>query len=216
MLRSLVGSEMCIRDRYYPYPEDNVDAVIKDGFGPQKGPFRFGLYFVPQELPAGKSQTLKMMLCKVCVGDSICRSEEAVNRPVEGYSSIYVPGGAGEVFNDTYILHDNTLVVPTHLVTYHFDVSTVSAEDSEIISWVHKRCQELLGFAEPIPSFTQFVISTTQSCDSVAALRTRLRTQADLPSGVAAELASELFERVPRDSDPVSYTHLTLPTKRIV
>ena len=29
MLRSLVGSEMCIRDRLYPYPNDGVQGELK-------------------------------------------------------------------------------------------------------------------------------------------------------------------------------------------
>ena len=113
---------------FYPYPADDVDAVVKDGFASMKGPIRFGLYFAPRQLPPGKGQTLKMILCRICVGNSICRSEEDIaniHKAISGYRSIYVPGGAGtsSVFNDTYVLHDNTLVVPTHVVAYHLDVS---------------------------------------------------------------------------------------------
>jgi len=192
---------------FYPYPADDVDAVVKDGFSSMKGPIRFGLYFAPRQLPPGKGQTLKMVLCRICVGNSICRSEDDIaniHKSIPGYRSIYVPGGTGtsSVFNDTYVLHDNTLVVPTHVVAYHLDVSKVSAEDAELTSWLNEQCQELLGFCEA--NFTKWLINTAQRCDSVAALRSRLRSQADLPAAVAAQLCEELYTRVPRTGEILS------------
>jgi len=188
---------------FYPYPADDVDAVVKDGFASMKGPIRFGLYFAPRQLPPGKGQTLKMILCRICVGNSICRSEEDIaniHKAISGYRSIYVPGGAGtsSVFNDTYVLHDNTLVVPTHVVAYHLDVTKVSPEDAQLLTWVNQQSEQLLGFCEA--NLTKWLISTAQSCESVAALRSRLRTQADLPAAVAAQFGEELYMRVPRNA----------------
>ena len=88
----------------------------------------------------------------------------------------------------------------------------MSPEDAQLLAWVNQQSQELLGFCEA--NFTKWLISTAQSCESVAALRSRLRTQvgspphtastdwlwqADLPAAVAAQLGEELYMRVPRN-----------------
>ena len=70
------------------------------------------------------------MLCKLCVGNSICRTEidvDNLTRCPPNYESVYVPGAQSEtsVFNDTYLVFEPELCVPTHIISYHFDVSQV-------------------------------------------------------------------------------------------
>ena len=83
----------------------------------------------PQELPPGCGSTIKLVLCRICVGNPLRRTEEDasnIHKPVAGYNSIYIPGSS--VFNDTYVLHDSSFVVPTHVVAYHLDVRTARVE----------------------------------------------------------------------------------------
>jgi len=130
--------------------------VLQDGFkSVEKGqPIRFGMYFLEKQIQPGKSKTnsllrydlvaftedalcpigptMKLVLCKMCVGNSICRSEvdvENLSRCPPGYESVYVPekqSSGTAVFNDTYLMYDTELAIPTHVVSYHFDVAQVS------------------------------------------------------------------------------------------
>jgi len=141
-----------VRDAwFYPYPGDDVDAVTKEGFSALgKSPARFGLYFLDGKLAGGKGPTLKMVLCKIAPGKSCVKNEEDVGgftRAPSGYQSLYVPGAtvadtqaieasnedgtdngaqggsqAASVFNDTYVLFDDSMCIPTHVVSYHLEV----------------------------------------------------------------------------------------------
>jgi len=191
---------------FHPYPTDDTDTVCKEGFKSiPKGPLRFGLYFMEQDMPPGKGQIMKLVLCKICVGNSVCRSEgDATDftRAPPGYDSLYIPGNQStelSVFNDTYILYDSALAVPTHVISYHFEASQMSNRDEEAIRWVNKKSQQLLGFSEA--QFSHFLMGLAQNADSVTALRSRLRDQADVPAAVADALAEALYSRVPKVSD---------------
>jgi len=176
-------------------------------------PLRFGLYFLDQKLQPGKGPVMKLVLCKVAVGNSMCRSEAdaaTLSRCPSGYESVYVPGNqsAGtSVFNDTYILYDSEFAVPTHVVSYHFDVAQLSSQDDELVHWVDWQCNQMLGFAEP--SFTQFLISLAQNAESASSLRRGLRNQADVPASVADALAEALFAHVPRNSSSAAPRTIT-------
>ena len=80
---------------------------------------------------------MPQVLCKLCVGSSICRSEADIDnltRCPPGYESVYVPSAPQSetsVFNDTYLLFEPELCVPTHIISYHFDVNQVSQLQSD-------------------------------------------------------------------------------------
>lgn len=150
---------------------------------------------------------MKLVLCQICVGTSMCRSETdttSITRCPSGYQSVYIPGAkSGDactgVFNDTYILYDETLAIPTHVVSYHFEVPQLSAEDGDIVRWVNTQCETILGFSET--NFTHFLVNLTQNSDSITSLRSRLRDQADVPAAAADALAETLFAHVPRGAN---------------
>jgi len=212
---------------FYPYPGDDVDAVTKEGFqSMNNSPIRFGLYFLDEKLASGCGPTLKMVLCKILPGKSLCRTEDdvaAITRCPSGYSSVYVPAeppvdsalamdgfeGHSEaslpfksVFNDTYILFDSSLALPTHVVSYHFEVDQAAVQDGELLRWVNTQCQTMFGFVQN--GFAEYFVSLAQTSDSVSSLTTRLRDQADVPSHLAANFAKDLFERVPRSTSMLS------------
>jgi len=182
----------------------------------EKQPIRFGLYFLEEKARTGIGPTLKLVLCKIAPGKSLCRSEEDVTklgRAPPGYHSIYVPGRTPEdleedevdqalvpagsqvkaVFNDTYIMFDGALAIPTHVVSYHLEVDEAAMADDELFVWVNEQCQNTFGLIED--SFAHFFISLAQSSDSATTLCTRLRDQADVPYELAFEFAKELFRR---------------------
>jgi len=210
---------MHVRDAwFYPYPGDDVDVVTKEGFKcMDKSPMRFGLYFLDGKLSTGRGPTLKVVLCKLAPGKSVCRTEEdvsAVTKCPTGYESVYVPGhastepaledGAGQaalpapagIFNDTYILFDGSLALPTHIVSYHLEVDEGAMQDKELVRWVNEQCQAMFGFVEP--TFAHYFVSLAQSSDSAASLAAKLRDQADVPHEVAQYFADDLFHRVRR------------------
>jgi hypothetical protein len=192
----------------------------------KKSPMRFGLYFLDEKLPNGCGPTLKMILCKIAPGKSICRTEDdvsSITRCPPGYQSVYVPAQTSDdttddaaenidgvlplmptksVFNDTYILFDGSLALPTHVVSYHFEVDKAAVQDGELLRWVNEQCQTMFGFVES--SFAQYFVALAQSSDCAATLATRLRDQADVPQDLATRFANDLFQRVPRTSQPVS------------
>lgn len=149
----------------------------------------------------------------------MCRMEEdasCVTKCPSGYQSVYVPGQtsgddaiedidsraitpAGNtkaIFNDTYILFDGSLAIPTHILSYHLEVDEAAMQDKELLRWVNEQCQATFGFAES--SFANYFVSLAQSSDSAANLCTKLRDQADVPHEVAQDFADDLFHRVRR------------------
>ena len=132
-----------------------MSLALQEGFKSiSKGPLRFGLYFMEQDMPPGKGihlshaakfetwgsgQIMKLVLCKICVGNSVCRSEgDATDftRAPPGYDSLYIPGNQStelSVFNDTYILYDSALAVPTHVISYHFEASQVETHPNAFV-----------------------------------------------------------------------------------
>lgn len=130
-------------------------------------PMRFGLYFLDGKLAGGRGPTLKMVLCKIAPGRSCVKEEEEVGgfyKSPPGYTSLYVPGASGtekpaiedgtaemadqvasdltapptaSVFNDCYVLFNNELAIPTHVVSYHLEVDEGAMADKANQTTLH-------------------------------------------------------------------------------
>lgn len=130
---------------------------------------------------------------------------------IEDGNQTMAPVAAKSVFNDTYILFDGSLAIPTHIVSYHLEVDEAAMQDKELLRWVNEQCQATFGFAES--SFANYFVSLAQSSDSAANLCTKLRDQADVPHEVAQDFADDLFHRVRRTA--ASPGQSRLPTEII-
>lgn len=130
---------------------------------------------------------IKVFMCLQAPGD------EAIEGGAQAIMSV---GTTAAIFNDTYILFDGSLAIPTHVVSYHLMVDEATMQDKELLRWVNEQCQATFGFSET--SFANYFVSLAQSSDSAANLCTKLRDQADVPHEVAQDFADDLFHRVCR------------------